>query len=137
MDGYLYHDTLGRMKFRLFHLLLEICKYRHHVVNMIRVGTWWPRIMYFELSEHTRTIPHWFHVSFLCEDPLYHGIIQIMIGFGSSKTCVLFQLRIILSIVRQRVTTGITRLVNWLGSSTVCYRRSSKGLHCLSCGAVG
>ena len=61
----------------------------------------------------------------------YHGIIQVMIGFGSSMTCFLFQLQIILSIVRQRATTGITRLVNWLGSSNVCYGRSSKGLHCL------
>ena len=26
MNGYLYHDQLARMKFRLFHLLLEICK---------------------------------------------------------------------------------------------------------------
>ena len=25
MDGYLYHDRLARMKFRLFHLVLEIC----------------------------------------------------------------------------------------------------------------
>ena len=39
MDGYLYHDQLARMKFRLFHLLLEICKYHHHLVSMIRVGT--------------------------------------------------------------------------------------------------
>ena len=39
MDGYLYHDQLTRMKFRLFHLLLEICKYHHHLVSMIRVGT--------------------------------------------------------------------------------------------------
>ena len=51
--------------------------------------------------------------------------------FGSSLTCVLFQLQIILSIVKQQATTGITRLVKWLDSSTVCYRRSSKGLHCL------
>ena len=35
----------------------------------------------------------------------YHGIIQVMIGFGSSMTCFLFQLQIILSIVRQRATT--------------------------------
>ena len=48
----------------------------------------------------------------------YHGIIQVMIGFGSTMTYFLFQLQIILSIVRQRATTGITRLVNWLGSST-------------------
>ena len=61
MDGYLYHDQLARMKFRC---LLEICKYNHHIVNMIHVGTQWPRIMYVDLSEHTRTIPHWFHVSF-------------------------------------------------------------------------
>ena len=33
MDGYVYHDQLARMKFRLFHLLLEICKYHHHVVS--------------------------------------------------------------------------------------------------------
>ena len=39
MDGYLYHDQLARMKFRLFHLLLEIRKYHHHVVSMILVGT--------------------------------------------------------------------------------------------------
>ena len=26
MDGYLYHDQLAQTKFRLFHLLLEICK---------------------------------------------------------------------------------------------------------------
>ena len=39
MDGYLYHDTLARMKFRLFHLLVEICKYHHHLVIMVRVGT--------------------------------------------------------------------------------------------------
>ena len=62
---------------------------------------------------------------------IYHGIIQVIIGFGSSMTCFLFQLQIILSIVRQRATTGITRLVNCLGSSTLCYRRSSKDLRCL------
>ena len=42
-------------------------------------------------------------------------------------TCVLFQLELILSIVKQRATTGITLLVNWLDSYTVCYRMSSKG----------
>ena len=30
---------LARMKLRLFHLLLEICKCHHHIVNMIHVGT--------------------------------------------------------------------------------------------------
>ena len=60
-----------------------------------------------------------------------HGIMWVIVGFGSSMTCVLFQLQIILSIVKQRATTGITRLVNWLDSSSVCYRRSSKDLHCL------
>ena len=60
-----------------------------------------------------------------------HGIMWVIVGFGSSMICVLFQLEIILSIVKQRVTTVITRLVNWLDSSTVCYRRLSKDLHCL------
>ena len=60
-----------------------------------------------------------------------HGIMRVMVGFGSSMTCVPFQLQIILSIVKQQVITGITRLVNWLGSTTVCCRRSSKDLHCL------
>ena len=60
-----------------------------------------------------------------------HGIMWVIVGFGSSMTCVLFQLQLILSIVKQQVTRGITRLVNWLDSSTVCYRRSSKDLHCL------
>ena len=55
----------------------------------------------------------------------------VIVGFGSSVTCVLFQLRISLCIVKQRATTVITRLVNWLGSSIVCYRRSSKDFHCL------
>ena len=31
---------------------------------MIHVGRQWPRIVYVDLSEHTRTIPHWFHVPF-------------------------------------------------------------------------
>ena len=39
MDGYLYHDQLARMKFRLFHLVLEIFKYHHRIVNMSRIGT--------------------------------------------------------------------------------------------------
>ena len=60
-----------------------------------------------------------------------YGIRWVIVGFGSSMTCVLFQLQIFLSIVKQRATTGITYLVNWLDSSTVCYRRSNKGLHCL------
>ena len=60
-----------------------------------------------------------------------HGIMRVMVVFGSSMSCVLIQLRIILSIVKQRATTGITLLVNWLDSSTVCYRRSSKDLRCL------
>ena len=55
-----------------------------------------------------------------------HGILWVIVGFGSSMTCVLFQVRIILSIFKQRATTGIPRLVNWLDSSTVCYRISSK-----------
>ena len=60
-----------------------------------------------------------------------HGLMRVMVVFGSSMTCVLFQLRINLSTVKQPATTGITRFVNWLDSSTVCYRRSSKGLRCL------
>ena len=79
-------------------------------------------------SYHSTLVP--FFVSL--RGSTYRGIIRVMIGFGSSTTCVLFQLQIILSIVKQQATTGITRLVNWLGSSTVCYRRSRKGLHCLS-----
>ena len=55
----------------------------------------------------------------------------VIVGFGSSMTCVLFQLRISLFIVKQWAITGVTRLVNWLDSSTVCYRRLSKDLHCL------
>ena len=39
IDGYLYHDQLARMKFKLFHLLLEIFNYHHHLLNMIHVGT--------------------------------------------------------------------------------------------------
>ena len=35
----LYHDQLARMKFRLYHLFLEICKYRHHPLNKIHGGT--------------------------------------------------------------------------------------------------
>ena len=27
MDGYFYHDQLARLKFRVFHMLLEICEY--------------------------------------------------------------------------------------------------------------
>ena len=46
--------------------------------------------------------------------------------FGSSLLCGLFHLQITLSILKQEFTTGITRLRNWLDSSTVCYRRSSK-----------
>ena len=60
-----------------------------------------------------------------------HGIMRVMVGFGSSMTCVLFHLQISLSIVKQQVTTGITHLVSWLGSSTACCGRSSKDLHCL------
>ena len=37
MDGYLYHDQLGRMKFRLFHLLLEICKCHHHILMVVPI----------------------------------------------------------------------------------------------------
>ena len=39
VDGYLYCGQLARMTFRLFHLLLEICKYHHHALNMIHVDT--------------------------------------------------------------------------------------------------
>ena len=39
MDGYLYHDPLARMKFRLSYLLLEICKYHHYILAMIHIGT--------------------------------------------------------------------------------------------------
>ena len=86
--------------------------------------------MYVDLLEHTRTIPHWLQIPFL-QGSTQHGIMRVMVGLGSSMTRVLFQLQTILSIVKQRATTGITRLVNWLDSSSVCYRRSSKGLHCL------
>ena len=55
MDGYLYHDQLARLKIWLYHLLLEICKYHHHNVNMIHVGTFWLRVMYVNLSERTST----------------------------------------------------------------------------------
>ena len=36
--------------------------------------------------------------------------------------CSVSVLQIILSFVKQQATTGITHLVNWLDSSTVCYR---------------
>ena len=39
MDGYLYHNPLARMKFRLFRLLLEICNYHHYILVMIHVRT--------------------------------------------------------------------------------------------------
>ena len=42
----------------------------------------------------------------------------------------LFQLQIISSIVKQQMITGTTHLVSWLGSSTVCYRRSSRDPLC-------
>ena len=42
----------------------------------------------------------------------------------------LFLLQIISSIVKQQMTTVTTRLVNWRGSSTVCYRRSSRDPLC-------
>ena len=74
-----------------------------------------------------------FHIgSMFCflQGSTQHGIMRVIVGFGSSLTCVPFQLLTILSIVKQQVTTGITRLVSWLGSSTVCCRRSSKDLHC-------
>ena len=32
IDGYLYHDVLSRMRFRLFHFILEICK----SINFVR-----------------------------------------------------------------------------------------------------
>ena len=35
MDGYPYLDQLTRMKFRLFHLLLEVCKYYHNFFHYI------------------------------------------------------------------------------------------------------
>ena len=75
-----------------------------------------------------------FHISSMFRFPQVssqHGKMRVMVVFGPSMTCVLFQLRIILSTVKQQVTTSVTRLVNWLGSPTVCYRRSSKGLRCL------
>ena len=86
--------------------------------------------MYVNLSEHIPTIPHWFHVPFFAN---VRSIWHCVGGnrFGSSLTCVLFQLQIIFSLVKQQATTGITSLVNWLRSSTVCCRRSSKDLHCL------
>ena len=39
MDGYLDHDQLARMKFRLFHLFLEVCECHLHILSMIYVGT--------------------------------------------------------------------------------------------------
>ena len=87
--------------------------------------------MYVNLSERTSTIPHWFYALFFYPLSTRLGMMWAIVGFGSSMRCVLFQLQIILSIVKQQLTTGITRLVNWLDSSTVCYRRSSKDPHSL------
>ena len=94
--------------------------------------------MYFELSEHTPTIPHWFHVSSFARFHLsWHNtavdrfwIVHDMFSVSVAKNFIIV-CPVSLSIVRQRATTGITRLVNWLGSSTVCYRRTSKDLRCL------
>ena len=55
--------------------------------------------------------------------------------FGSSLTCVLFQLQIFLSAVKQQASTGITSLVNWLGSSTAT--KDQARVFIASCGAVG
>ena len=79
MDGYVYHDQLARMKFRLFHLLLEICKYHHQVASLIRVVTWWLRIMFANLSEYTRTVPRWFHVF------LFLSLVEFVIVAGRSQ----------------------------------------------------
>ena len=43
----------------------------------------------------------------------------------------MFSVSVATNFVKQRATANITRLMNWLDSSTVCYRRSSKDLHCL------
>ena len=91
--------------------------------------------MYVKLSEHTSTIPHWFHVLFSVLSVVHFLIMATLVWW--SLGCIvpwymfLFQLQIISSIVKQPMTTGTTRLLNWLDPSTVCYRRSSKDLHCL------
>ena len=130
LDLYLYHDQLTRMKFRLFHLILEICKYHHHTVNMSRIGTYWLRIMYVDLSEHTRTIPHWFHALFLSKCSFGIALCGRYSFWIVSDKC---SVSVANNFVHCQTASGYgyPRLVNWLGSSTLCYRRSSKGLLCL------
>ena len=127
MDGYLYHDQLARMKFRLFHLLLEICKYHHHFAS---IDTCW----YVVAPDYV--------CKFIGAHPYRSAFVPCLLAGGichcsrtqSMSPCLwhmfLFQLQIISSIVKQQKTTGTTRLVNWLGSSTVCYRRSNIDLLC-------
>ena len=58
MDGYLYHDQLARMKFRLFYLLLGICKCLRHILSMIHVGTKWFRIIPLKISRKSLVLSH-------------------------------------------------------------------------------
>ena len=53
MDGYLYHEQLVRMKFRLFHHFLEICKCHHCIRSIVQVGTYWFRISSLNSSRNT------------------------------------------------------------------------------------
>ena len=58
MDGYLHHDQFSRTKFRLFHLLLEICESQQHIFNEIHVGTYWFRISSLKPSRNELVLFH-------------------------------------------------------------------------------
>ena len=61
IDGYFFMDQMARMKFRLLHLLLEICKQAHEIVSLpggVSFGPTW---------EHVGNAPWNFHVCFRVE----------------------------------------------------------------------
>ena len=129
MDGYLYHDQIARM----FHLLLEICKYDHYILNVIHIGTWWFRIS--SSKNFFRNALVLFHdgAMFYFWVVLHHSKAWVFVVLLPCLGYVfLFQLSTILFIPRQRAITGATYLVNWLASSTVFCRSTSRDLRCLS-----
>ena len=72
IDAYFYMDQMARMKFRLLHLLLEICKYALGFTP-VPVGT-----------GHTSVAPWEFHVCFRVGDK--HGS-ETFGGRSQSSPC--------------------------------------------------
>ena len=129
MDGYLYLDQLARLKFRVFHMLLEICKYisNFHFLGSLSLGVSHDHLKFLgKLLCGSMLVPRF---------PLnYFGSFWHIAGefdvIATAMMYFLFQWATILSILSPLPIMGTTALVKSTISFIVCFRRSNRATSC-------